>query len=71
MHGKNWARRSTSLPDFACGIFVTNAALINNPKEGAFDDTKWIAYDERVPEIGTKITVVIASCANTKPSPSP
>lgn len=54
-----------------CAIFATNSALINYPGEGAFDDTIWNAYSERVPKIGTKVTVVIAPYANAKPSPSP
>lgn len=47
-----------------CAIFATNTALITYPGEGAFDDTVWNVYTERVPEIGTNITVVIAPYPN-------
>ncbi len=54
-----------------CAIFATNSALINYPGEGAFDDTLWNVYSERVPKIGTKVTAVIAPYANAKPPSTP
>ncbi len=41
-------------------IFITNSALINWPGDDNRDDTVWIVYPKRVPEPGTKVTVVIA-----------
>ena len=41
-------------------IFITNSALINYPGADNDDDTVWIPFPKRVPEIGTKVTVIIA-----------
>lgn len=54
-----------------CAIFATNSALINYPGEGAFDDTLWNVYAERVPKIGTKVTAIIAPYPNAKLPSSP
>ncbi|MGJ8644478.1 MAG: YdjY domain-containing protein [Luteolibacter sp.] len=41
-------------------IFITNGALINYPGEDNFNDDVWTTLTERVPEDGTKVTLVIA-----------
>jgi hypothetical protein len=41
-------------------IFVAQSALINYPGDDNHDDTVWLAYPKRVPESGTKVTLIIA-----------
>lgn len=41
-------------------IFLSASAMINYPGEGNNDDTIWIPFPKRVPELGTKVTVIIA-----------
>ncbi|RYD46275.1 MAG: hypothetical protein EOP85_07780 [Verrucomicrobiaceae bacterium] len=40
-------------------IFLSMAALVNYPGEDNADDTVWIPFPKRVPEIGTAVTVII------------
>ena len=60
MPGKNWAKPSISLLDPVGDIVATRSALIDIPVQGAFDGTVWSDYRERVPEFGTKVSVVVA-----------
>lgn len=41
-------------------IFITNGALINYSGEDNFNDDVWTTLTERVPEDGTKVTIVFA-----------
>lgn len=41
-------------------IFITNGSLINYPGEDNFNDQIWTPLTNRIPEIGTKVTLVIA-----------
>lgn len=41
-------------------IFLANSALFNYPGTDNNDDTVWIPFPKRVPEAGTKVTVIIA-----------
>lgn len=41
-------------------IFIAPSALINYPGQDNRDDTVWIPFTKRVPEVGTNVTVVIA-----------
>jgi hypothetical protein len=41
-------------------IFLSASAMINYPGEGNNDDTIWIPFPKRVPDFGTKVTVIIA-----------
>jgi hypothetical protein len=50
-------------------IFVSQASLINYPGDDNHDDTVWLAFTKRVPEVGTDVTVIIAPYAKT-PQPS-
>lgn len=52
-------------------IFVTNSALINYPGTDNEDDTVWLAFPERVPEVGTNVTVIIAPYPKTPQLPKP
>jgi hypothetical protein len=51
-------------------IFITNSALINYPGTDNRDDTVWLVYPKRVPEAGTKVTVIIAPHQDAKPIPA-
>lgn len=46
-------------------IFVAQSAIINYPGDDNHDDTVWLAYPKRVPEPGTKVTLVIAPYPGT------
>lgn len=61
MHGKNLAKHSTSLLDPVGDIFATYSVLMGIRGQSAFDDAIWSDYRERVPEIGTKVSAIIAS----------
>ena len=50
-------------------VFLAASAMINYPGEGNDDDTIWIPFPRRVPDVGTKVTVVIAPF-HTPPTPS-
>ncbi|RPJ33881.1 MAG: hypothetical protein EHM17_08695 [Verrucomicrobiaceae bacterium] len=50
-------------------IFIAPSALINYPGEDNRDDTVWIPFPKRVPEVETNVTVIIAPYA-AKTSPS-
>lgn len=52
-------------------IFIAPSALINYPGEDNGDDTVWVPYPKRVPETGTKVTVIIAPYQPTKPPVKP
>ncbi len=41
-------------------IFITNSALINYPGEQNMNDTVWSVFTSRVPQLDTKVTIVIA-----------
>jgi hypothetical protein len=41
-------------------IYITNSAIINYPGADNRDDTVWLPYPKRVPEIGTDVTVIIS-----------
>ena len=41
-------------------IFVTNSSLINYPGEDNLNDEVWTCFSTRVPEVETKVTLVIA-----------
>lgn len=49
-------------------IFIAPSALINYPGDDNRDDTVWLPFTNRVPEIGTNVTVIIAP-HSTKPAP--
>jgi hypothetical protein len=52
-------------------IFITNSALINYPGVANNDDTVWLPFPKRVPEVGTKVTVIIAPNPDAKPLSKP
>jgi hypothetical protein len=52
-------------------IFVTNDAFANYLGEDNLDDTIWSAHTSRMPEVGTKVTVVFAPYIVSPPSPKP
>ncbi len=41
-------------------IFVTNGSLINYPGEDNFNDEVWSSFTDRIPELDTKVTLIIA-----------
>ncbi len=41
-------------------IYVTNSSLINYPGDDNFDDEAWTSFTERIPDLDTKVTLVIA-----------
>ena len=41
-------------------IYLSPSAMINYPGEDNQDDTVWTPFTKRVPEVGTKVTVIIA-----------
>ncbi|MDP4624173.1 MAG: YdjY domain-containing protein [Akkermansiaceae bacterium] len=41
-------------------IYITNGSLINYPGEDNFNDDVWTSLTERIPEEGTKVTLVFA-----------
>lgn len=45
-------------------IFSVASALINYPGEDHGDDTVWAVFPDRVPEVGTNVTVIIAPYPN-------
>jgi len=40
-------------------IYLTNSALINFPGADNRDDTVWIPYPQRVPAVGTPVTIIL------------
>jgi hypothetical protein len=52
-------------------IFITNSALINYAGEDNQDDTVWLAFPKRVPEIETKVTLYIAPFEKNQPNAKP
>jgi len=41
-------------------IYVTNSSLINYPGEDNFNDEVWSSFTDRIPDLDTKVTLVIA-----------
>ena len=41
-------------------IFITNSALINYPGEDNLDDTVWTCMTDEIPEVQTKVSLIIA-----------
>ncbi len=41
-------------------IFVTNSSLINYPGDDNFNDEVWSSFTDRIPDLETKVTLVIA-----------
>lgn len=52
-------------------IFLSMAALVNYPGEDNGDDTVWIPFPKRVPEIGTDVTLIITPEQKENPTPKP
>lgn len=52
-------------------IFLTESALILYPGEDGQNDDVWIPFPKRVPDEGTKVTVIIAPYPAIQPSPKP
>lgn len=52
-------------------IFLSMAALINYPGEDNSDDTVWIPFPKRVPEIDTAVTLIITPEQKENPLPKP
>ncbi|MBG7607503.1 MAG: hypothetical protein IZT59_05695 [Verrucomicrobia bacterium] len=41
-------------------IFVTNSSLINYPGDDNFNDEVWSCFTDRIPELETKVSIIIA-----------
>jgi hypothetical protein len=41
-------------------IYVTNSSLINYPGDDNFNDEVWSSFTDRIPDLDTKVTLVIA-----------
>lgn len=52
-------------------VFLSMAALVNYPGEDNGDDTVWIPFPKRVPEIGTDVTFIITPHQKEAPLPKP
>lgn len=41
-------------------IYITNSSILNYPGEGNLDDTIWSVHTNRVPDLDTNVTLIIA-----------
>ncbi len=52
-------------------IFVAPSAMINYPGDDNQDDTVWLPFPKRVPDVGTDVTVIIAPYLQSPLLPKP
>lgn len=52
-------------------IFVAQSSMINYPGDDNRDDTVWLPFPKRVPEVGTEVTVIIAPYSKAPRPPKP